>query len=186
MGIGQRGVGGRPWARACTNGSRASRYATSSATVMKVSSCCAANRSKSSCRAMEPSGFRISQITPAGYRPARRARSMLASVWPTRCSTPPGRARSGNTCPGRRRSEEHTSELQSQSNLVCRLLLEKKKTRILPPAVEEHGGPKFFAEVASRACAFHAVVHLVCSHLLPAYSSRFSPIVGHPVAPFHV
>src|SRR2546430_7424778 len=28
---------------------------------------------------------------------------------------------------GERRSEEHTSELQSQSNLVCRLLLEKKK-----------------------------------------------------------
>src|SRR2546430_14594331 len=27
------------------------------------------------------------------------------------------------------RSEEHTSELQSQSNLVCRLLLEKKKMR---------------------------------------------------------
>src|SRR2546430_10019113 len=30
-----------------------------------------------------------------------------------------------------RRSEEHTSELQSQSNLVCRLLLEKKKQHIL-------------------------------------------------------
>src|SRR2546427_9552428 len=28
---------------------------------------------------------------------------------------------------GKPRSEEHTSELQSQSNLVCRLLLEKKK-----------------------------------------------------------
>src|SRR5690606_39698207 len=28
---------------------------------------------------------------------------------------------------GRRRSEEHTSELQSRENLVCRLLLEKKK-----------------------------------------------------------
>src|SRR2546427_7967253 len=28
-----------------------------------------------------------------------------------------------------RRSEEHTSELQSQSNLVCRLLLEKKKMK---------------------------------------------------------
>src|SRR3972149_10566804 len=28
------------------------------------------------------------------------------------------------------RSEEHTSELQSQSNLVCRLLLEKKKRQI--------------------------------------------------------
>src|SRR2546427_9359404 len=39
----------------------------------------------------------------------------------------------------RRRSEEHTSELQSQSNLVCRLLLEKKKennrTRQLPNVV---------------------------------------------------
>src|SRR2546427_6255156 len=42
------------------------------------------------------------------------------------------------------RSEEHTSELQSQSNLVCRLLLEKKKNRrsgthryfsIRPPAI---------------------------------------------------
>src|SRR2546430_4070127 len=30
------------------------------------------------------------------------------------------------------RSEEHTSELQSQSNLVCRLLLEKKKTDRTP------------------------------------------------------
>src|SRR5688572_31562080 len=29
------------------------------------------------------------------------------------------------------RSEEHTSELQSQSNLVCRLLLEKKKKQII-------------------------------------------------------
>src|SRR2546430_10568566 len=30
------------------------------------------------------------------------------------------------------RSEEHTSELQSQSNLVCRLLLEKKNKSLLP------------------------------------------------------
>src|SRR6266478_8042354 len=40
--------------------------------------------------------------------------------------------RTWRATPGRlprrvRRSEEHTSELQSQSNLVCRLLLEKKK-----------------------------------------------------------
>src|SRR2546430_10461381 len=34
------------------------------------------------------------------------------------------------------RSEEHTSELQSQSNLVCRLLLEKKKKTIF--SVLEH------------------------------------------------
>src|SRR2546427_3693280 len=41
------------------------------------------------------------------------------------------RARAHRAGPGEpqhdRRSEEHTSELQSQSNLVCRLLLEKKK-----------------------------------------------------------
>src|SRR2546430_7330081 len=33
--------------------------------------------------------------------------------------------------PRHARSEEHTSELQSQSNLVCRLLLEKKKVHII-------------------------------------------------------
>src|SRR5688500_19744716 len=37
----------------------------------------------------------------------------------------PARPREG---PSRPRSEEHTSELQSPCNLVCRLLLEKKKT----------------------------------------------------------
>src|SRR5438270_5419578 len=35
------------------------------------------------------------------------------------------------------RSEEHTSELQSQSNLVCRLLLEKKKKKIMDTAISE-------------------------------------------------
>src|SRR5438270_5101738 len=34
---------------------------------------------------------------------------------------------------GSSRSEEHTSELQSQSNLVCRLLLEKKKKALATP-----------------------------------------------------
>src|SRR2546430_10352021 len=38
------------------------------------------------------------------------------------------------------RSEEHTSELQSQSNLVCRLLLEKKKTRGVLWALREPRG----------------------------------------------
>src|SRR5438270_11187941 len=44
------------------------------------------------------------------------AGSMLAMPLGPTTSRPPGA-----------RSEEHTSELQSQSNLVCRLLLEKKK-----------------------------------------------------------
>src|SRR6266571_8054366 len=47
-----------------------------------------------------------------------------------------------NARPGWSRSEEHTSELQSHVNLVCRLLLEKKKkktyNKILQPQVEEN------------------------------------------------
>src|SRR5688572_27813270 len=42
--------------------------------------------------------------------------------WAMEMGSPNGLMRNGWT-----RSEEHTSELQSQSNLVCRLLLEKKK-----------------------------------------------------------
>src|SRR2546430_8715532 len=41
---------------------------------------------------------------------------------------------------GGSRSEEHTSELQSQSNLVCRLLLEKKK-RYHPPRLRYGSTP---------------------------------------------
>src|SRR5688572_32952733 len=50
-----------------------------------------------------------------------------SSMAPSRSWTP-ARTRShrGDERP---RSEEHTSELQSQSNLVCRLLLEKKKKK---------------------------------------------------------
>src|SRR5688572_31245282 len=40
----------------------------------------------------------------------------------------------------RARSEEHTSELQSQSNLVCRLLLEKKKDSRTGGVVERRRG----------------------------------------------
>src|SRR5215204_231918 len=40
---------------------------------------------------------------------------------------PPQAGRHRRAAPGPRRSEEHTSELQSHSDLVCRLLLEKKK-----------------------------------------------------------
>src|SRR2546426_4390065 len=47
------------------------------------------------------------------------------------------RARQGSA--GEPRSEEHTSELQSPCNLVCRLLLEKKKKRdtviVMPPRI---------------------------------------------------
>src|SRR2546430_13603595 len=49
--------------------------------------------------------------------------------------------------PSADRSEEHTSELQSQSNLVCRLLLEKKKNRKICPMpllpVRRHTRPTY-------------------------------------------
>src|SRR5256886_7455801 len=42
------------------------------------------------------------------------------------------------------RSEEHTSELQSQSNLVCRLLLEKKKYHDVFVTTSLHHGARWF------------------------------------------
>src|SRR2546430_6084928 len=52
-------------------------------------------------------------------------RSQDGSARDRRCPRGARYRRAGRV--GARRSEEHTSELQSQSNLVCRLLLEKKK-----------------------------------------------------------
>src|SRR2546430_3930786 len=51
------------------------------------------------------------------------------------------------TGPSHLRSEEHTSELQSQSNLVCRLLLEKKKS-ITSEKIMKHTPPsEYFLEM---------------------------------------
>src|SRR5688572_32745333 len=60
-------------------------------------------------------------------RRRKRAKRRGLRRWPIRwfvdsCFPPTRKQLSTN-----QRSEEHTSELQSQSNLVCRLLLEKKK-----------------------------------------------------------
>src|SRR2546427_7891819 len=57
-------------------------------------------------------------------------RSRCASTG-RRASRTPGGCRSSSSSTAAR-SEEHTSELQSQSNLVCRLLLEKKKKLVKP------------------------------------------------------
>src|SRR5947207_10855870 len=55
-----------------------------------------------------------------GRRPGEAGRTTTECPAPRRNRTPPRRG----SAP---RSEEHTSELQSHSDLVCRLLLEKKK-----------------------------------------------------------
>src|SRR2546429_923421 len=52
-----------------------------------------------------------------------------------RPATPPSSERIADSA---RRSEEHTSELQSRLHLVCRLLLEKKKTNERPPHDSPH------------------------------------------------
>src|SRR5438552_7683628 len=69
-----------------------------------------------------------SRTSPSG-RPAPRSKSAAAerSAPARRRCTSLMRSRSGVSST-RPRSEEHTSELQSPDHLVCRLLLEKKKT----------------------------------------------------------
>src|SRR5438132_2735397 len=58
-----------------------------------------------------------------------RAGNQVADDWPERTGGSPRLPRSAVAVLARHRlrSEEHTSELQSHSDLVCRLLLEKKK-----------------------------------------------------------
>src|SRR5260370_15185913 len=108
--------------------------------------------------------------TPRALAPKRRARlnQRGAAKTPPFHTLTPQEARSGRrapqgepepvahvedrTIPGPggdipvRRSEEHTSELQSHLNLVCRLLLEKKKTCITP---QHHTG----AEPPTATCS---------------------------------
>src|SRR2546421_4660495 len=91
---------------------------------------------------------------------------MCSRTWsrpPTRRATIPRRRSSGwppGFCsPGTKprsepRSEEHTSELQSRSDFVCRLLLEKKNPRKFRPTV--HGTANYAREelIAELSAAF--------------------------------
>src|SRR5688572_32691759 len=63
-------------------------------------------------------GSGIASAAPAAFTPTPKERARQAIRWRR------------STFAAWKRSEEHTSELQSQSNLVCRLLLEKKKSHI--------------------------------------------------------
>src|SRR5256886_5290222 len=80
--------------------------------------------------------FRSSQIYSVRLRRHRRARRYTLRIHPSDreaiLTIPPRGTISDARDFAQRhggRSEEHTSELQSQSNLVCRLLLEKKKKK---------------------------------------------------------
>src|SRR5262249_26689836 len=63
------------------------------------------------------------------------------------------------------RSEEHTSELQSLTNLVCRLLLEKKK----------NNKKRHHLNVRSETSISHIRLHLSVSSLSSPYLSCLSP-----------
>src|SRR6202044_4284430 len=66
-------------------------------------------------------------------------------IWDTSRNSllPSGRTSSGGRWPADARSEEHTSELQSRENLVCRLLLETKEEALTrqPAEAGRYGTP---------------------------------------------
>src|SRR5688572_32390566 len=79
--------------------------------------------------------FRSSRVPRRRSAPdAPHGRRASASRRPARQSLPRHRQQGW-------RSEEHTSELQSQSNLVCRLLLEKKNKKIKKKHNYQHTKP---------------------------------------------
>src|SRR5256885_7762351 len=78
----------------------------------------------------------------------------------------------------RRRSEEHTSELQSPCNLVCRLLLEKKKPAYQPVPLPFHvsnstsvTSGSYLHRLFSFSCYCRSFVHLPSYFLLCLYVS---------------
>src|SRR2546427_6702793 len=81
-----------------------------------------------------PAGLQIAVRLDARVRDKADAIAQAALLLQDRGCVAPGYATGmqAREAQAETRSEEHTSELQSQSNLVCRLLLEKKKTRDSP------------------------------------------------------
>src|SRR5690606_41000539 len=71
--------------------------------------------------------FRRMPVLRGGIVQAACIRASMCHDHSSDASLPPEVSRG---TPWARRSEEHTSELQSRENLVCRLLLEKKKKKI--------------------------------------------------------
>src|ERR1019366_6906080 len=79
-----------------------------------------------------------------------------------------------------RRSEEHTSELQSLTNLVCRLLLEKKQGRCTP-RVHVHTAPDQFAVCfCLLGCPSRAVLCPPCTLVPREPGSFFFLMSGGP------
>ena len=92
--------------------------------------------------------------TPTGGRPASRHRSTQASVWPERISTPPSRATSGNTWPGRTKSAAPLLSLASARTVLQRSSAEMPVVRPCRTSTETvkavPSGASFSATIGSR------------------------------------
>src|SRR2546430_8192586 len=99
-------------------------------------------------------------------RPPRSTLSPYTTLFRSHCARPaapprPGYHRNSQSAQFgiyAKRSEEHTSELQSQSNLVCRLLLEKKKKNIRHHTNNNHTHDRTatYASTEYTRCSEHA------------------------------
>src|SRR6266496_3608291 len=100
-------------------------------------------------------------------RPPRSTLFPYTTLFRSRSQEP--RRRAGAAGPGadppRARSEEHTSELQSRRDLVCRLLLEKKKQA--PPVPRSTSWPRRRCSAAANRSARSASARASCSTMGP-------------------
>src|SRR5438876_9047980 len=91
-------------------------------------------------------------------RPPRSTLFPYTTLFRSRTAARPGPIRRSPRAPRRRaapppptRSEEHTSELQSPVHLVCRLLLEKKKTNTHTSPLHSHHRQQFLPHAPLRS-----------------------------------
>src|SRR5690242_2584287 len=99
---------------------------------------------------------------------------------------PPGRGRAADRANAADRSEEHTSELQSHVNLVCRLLLEKKHTHPhIPSAIRLNGGLEFgdvdrliSSPPRSTLFPYTTLYRSLSAQALDASTARFLDVAG--------
>src|SRR5690242_21028037 len=94
------------------------------------------------------------------------------------------RLRGAARCEASLRSEEHTSELQSHVNLVCRLLLEKKKPLVPAPifivfqtipSTENLAHPTFVHPFATSLFHFLDACSVLLPHLHAIFAFAYSP-----------
>src|SRR6267378_119964 len=111
-----------------------------SATVSIFRLCSLQNSTSCGTRDMVPSSLMISQMTLAGVRPAIRARSTDASVWPARTSTPPLRAPNGGVLVRAGQTEASVDLARiaglTPASVICEIMSEDGTMSRVPQLVE--------------------------------------------------